>query len=162
MRRATIGWIWVAGQVVVLGAVILTPGGDDWATPGWLEVVAGVVFFAGLALVAVAALGLGKALTPTPVPTAAGALRTDGLYRWVRHPIYTGVLAVVAGITLRSGSIVHLALAVVAVVFFDRKAAWEERALTETYPGYPAYAAVTPKFVPRPTRRGGSPPTPHR
>ncbi len=148
MNRHLTGWLWVAAQVVILGALIVLPGRDDWATPRWVELIAAVLFFGGLALVGIAALGLGRSLTPTPVPTQAGSLRTNGLYGVVRHPIYTGVLAVVAGMTLRSGSFVHLVVAVAALVFFDRKAAWEEAQLAAAYPGYADYAATTRKFLP--------------
>lgn len=152
MNRTTVGWIWVGGQAVLLGALILLPGRDDWPTPGWVEALAAVLFFGGLALIGLAAFGLGTALTPTPVPTQHGTLTTGGFYRYVRHPIYTGVLSVVAGMTLRSGSWIHVAVAILTVGFFDRKAAWEEQQLVEHYPGYPAYAAMTPKFVPQPWR----------
>lgn len=153
MSRSTIGWLWVAGQAVLLGALIVLPGRQDWSTPGAVEGIANVMFFAGLALAGLAALGLGRALTPTPVPTTAGSLRTDGLYRFARHPIYSGVLLVVAGITLRSGSWPHLAVAVATVAFFDRKAAWEEVQLAQRYPDYDTYRARTGKFGPRPRLR---------
>ena len=108
----------------------------------------------GIGLVAVAALRLGPALTPTPVPNERGQLTTDGLYGLVRHPIYTGVLAAVAGVTIRSGNVLVLLVAAVTVAFFTVKARWEEDRLREHYPGYDAYAAATPRFVPRPGRRG--------
>jgi len=155
MSRATIGWIWVGGQALVLGALILLPGRDDWPTPGSIQVVATMTFFAGLAVVGIGALGLGTALTPTPVPNQRATLTRGGLYRFVRHPIYTGVLAVVAGMTLRSGSWIHLVVAMLAIVFFDRKAAWEEQQLTERFPDYREYATVTPKFIPRPWGTSG-------
>lgn len=103
-----------------------------------------------------AALGLGSALTPTPVPRDIGTLITRGFYRYVRHPIYTGVLSVAAGLTLRSGSWVHLAVAAITVLFFGRKASWEEVQLAERYADYPAYQAMTPKFLPRPWRTSAS------
>lgn len=143
----------MAGQAILLGALILLPGRDDWPTPTWLQTVASILFFGGLILVALAALRLGSALTPTPVPTAHGELATGGFYRFVRHPIYTGVLTLVAGMTLRSGSWIHLAVAIATLVFFDQKAAWEETQLRGRYDGYDAYAAATPKFFPRPKRR---------
>ena len=155
MNRQLIGWTWVAGQALLLGALVLVPGRDDWATPAILLAVAGILFFGGLIIVAIAALGLGAGLTPTPVPTQSGTLITSGFYQHVRHPIYTGVLTVVAGVTLRSASLVHLAIAVATVAFFDRKSAWEEKQLTDHYPGYPEYAAITPKFVPRPWKTSG-------
>jgi protein-S-isoprenylcysteine O-methyltransferase Ste14 len=36
----------------------------------------------------------------------------------------------------------------VTVVFFDRKARWEEAQLRERYPDYAEYASRTPRFVP--------------
>lgn len=153
MKRSTIGWLWVGGQAILLGCLILLPGRDDWPTPSWLQSLAAVLFFAGLGLIVLASLGLGRGLTPTPVPSERGALTTGGFYRYVRHPIYTGVLAVVAGMTLRSGSWIVLAIAVLTVAFFDRKAAWEEQQLTAHYTDYPAYAAATPRFIPRPWQR---------
>lgn len=142
------GWAFVAGQVVLLVALVLLPGRDDWPTPSWLWMVGQVLVLAGFVLMIVASLRLGRGLTATPVPNARGQLITGGLYRYVRHPIYTGVLLVVVGLTLRSGSFVTLAVAVVTVVFFDRKARWEEARLRERYPGYADYAAHTRRFVP--------------
>lgn len=153
MNRTAIGWVWVAGQALLLGALVLLPGNDHWPTPTWLDVVASILFFGGLAIIAMAAFGLGSALTPTPVPNQRGGLTTNGFYRYVRHPIYTGVLLVVAGMTLRSGSVVHLVVAAITFAFFDRKAAWEEQRLVEEFADYPAYAARTAKFFPLPSRR---------
>ncbi len=150
MSRTTIGWIWVAGQGVLFLLLILLPVRNDWSTSGLIGVVSSLLFFGGLVIIAIAALRLGTALTPTPVPTKTGTLQTTGLYKFVRHPIYTGVLITISGMALRSGSFLNLAIAVCGFIFFDRKAAWEERQLTEAYPDYPAYAARTGKFFPRP------------
>jgi protein-S-isoprenylcysteine O-methyltransferase Ste14 len=153
MDRRTIGWAFVAGQVVLLVALVLLPGGDDWPTPSWVWMVGQVFVIAGFVVMIVASLGLGRGLTPTPVPNARGERITRGLYRYVRHPIYTGVLSIVVGLTLRSGSVVTVVLAVVTVLFFDRKARWEEAQLRERYPDYADYASHTPRFVPGwPTR----------
>jgi protein-S-isoprenylcysteine O-methyltransferase Ste14 len=84
------------------------------------------------------------------VETGRGELVTTGLYQFARHPIYTGVLAIVVGLTLRSGSWITLVLGIAGVVFFNVKAAWEERQLAEAYPSYVAYADNTPRFIPRP------------
>lgn len=148
MTRSTVGWVWVGAQIVLLGALIILPSSDDWPTPAWLLTIASITFFAGFGLIAVAALGLGTSLTPTPVPTSRGSLKTGGLYQFVRHPIYTGVLVVVAAMTARSGSWIHLAIAVATIIFFDRKAAWEEAQLIDRFPDYSEYADRTPKFVP--------------
>ncbi|MFO7778520.1 MAG: isoprenylcysteine carboxylmethyltransferase family protein [Nitriliruptoraceae bacterium] len=153
MDRRTIGWLLVAGQAALLGALVLSPMGELWPTPSWLEWT-GLVLGALGGLWAIAAgLRLGDRLTPTPVPRDGGHLRTNGPYAHVRHPIYTGVLLIVVGLTLRSGSGLVLALAVVTVTFFHFKARFEEGLLAERYPEYHSYAARTPRFVPAPWRR---------
>jgi protein-S-isoprenylcysteine O-methyltransferase Ste14 len=146
--RTRTGWLFVAAQVVLLVALVLVPTGSAWPVPGWLRAFSTGLVLAGLAVVVVGGLSLGRALTPTPVPNGRGGLRTRGLYRFVRHPIYTGVLAVVLGLTLASRSWVGLAIGVGTVAFFGVKARWEEARLAEAFPGYRAYAAVTPRFVP--------------
>lgn len=148
-----VGWAFVLVQVILLVGLVVTPGDDHWPTPDWVTVVGSIAVIAGLALVAVAGFGLGKALTPTPVPKATGELRTDGFYRVVRHPIYSGVILIVVGLVVGSGSWWALLLGVVTVAFFHRKAAWEETKLTARYIDYPDYASVTPRFFPKLTRR---------
>ena len=150
-QRAT-GWALVAGQVVLLVALVLTPQGTLWPTPPWVVGASWVVSGAGVVWAVWAALRLGDRLTPTPVPRDGGELRVEGPYAHVRHPIYTGVLLIVLGIALRTGSGVGLALGVVTVGFFHAKAAFEERLLADRFPGYARYAAATPRFVPRPWR----------
>ena len=152
MSERSIGWAFVAGQTILIVTLIAVPGADHWPTPAWIEVAGLTLVIVGIGVIAVAALRLGPALTPTPVPTTDARLRTDGLYRWVRHPIYTGVLLAVAGVTVRSGSLVTLAVAGVTFGFFTAKARWEERRLRERFPDYSAYAARTPRFLPRPPR----------
>ena len=153
-NNAVIGWVFVAAQAVLLGALILLPSRADWPTPPWFRTTGWIVMMSGFVVMAAAALRLGTALTPTPVPSGRGALTTTGLYRFVRHPIYTGVLLIVVGLTMRSGSWISLVVGVVTVVFFDRKANWEEARLAETFDGYAEYASRTPRFVPGLRPRG--------
>lgn len=143
------GWLFVAAQVALFVALILLPRSDHWPVPGWLDVVGYLLMAAGTVVVLAAGLRLGPSLTPTPVPTDNGRLTTTGLYRFSRHPIYSGVLLIVAGIVIRSGSILNAAVGALAVVFFTVKARWEEDRLRERYPDYDAYAAATGRFLPR-------------
>lgn len=154
MRPGRTGWLLVAVQAILIVAVVLTPAGSAWPTPTWVLATGWALSSLGAAWALWAAFGLGDRLTPTPVPRQGGELRTGGPYAHVRHPIYSGVLLIVAGIALRTGSALGLALTVVTVAFFHAKAGFEERLLTERFPGYPAYAEVTPRFVPRPWRSG--------
>ncbi len=144
-----IGWTFVAGQAILLVLLIVLPGASDWPSPFVLKLLGQAFFFGGLLLIVAASLRLGTSLTPTPVPTSGGQLKTGGLYSLVRHPIYTGVLTMVIGIIIRSRSLLVLVIGVATIGFFYVKSSWEEGQLRRRYADYDAYASRTPRFVPR-------------
>jgi len=142
-NRTLVAWSFVVVQVLLMAAIVITPRGDDWSDPWWLDGAATGTLVLGLALGLWAVVCLGRGLTPSPVP-----------YRWARHPIYTAVILIVVGVAARSGSIVVLAETAALVVLFNLKARWEEHRLTEIFPGYPRYRDVTSRFLP--VRRHGA------
>jgi protein-S-isoprenylcysteine O-methyltransferase Ste14 len=75
------------------------------------------------------------------------AVVATGLYRYVRHPIYTGDLIMLLGfeLTLNSWLVLGVAALVPYVVW---RAVREERMLSERLPGYATYQAATWRFVP--------------
>jgi len=51
----------------------------------------------GVLLGVIAGARLGGSLTPSPIPRESGELTTSGVYRFVRHPIYSALLLVGLG-----------------------------------------------------------------
>ena len=153
MSERSTGWAFVAVQAVLIAALVVVPAADHYSVPTWLEVAANACFWSGVVLAVLAAAFLGRSLTATPVPSARAALRTSGPYRFVRHPIYTGVVLIVVGLAVRSGNVIGVVLGLVTLAFFHRKATWEEQRLRARFAEYDAYAAVTPRFLPRPWSR---------
>ena len=133
---------------------MVLPGRQDWPVPAALTAVCSVGTVVGLAVMVIAATGLGRGLTATPLPNAHATLRTGGLYRFVRHPIYSGLLLMMASITLASGSGFRLLTLGVLVVLLTVKARWEEARLAQRFEGYADYAARTPRFIPVRLRQG--------
>ncbi len=145
------GW-WVAMQFLLFALIMMTP---FWiaparaAAPGELLFVAGVlVMAAGMLVSVLGGVRLGKSLTPYPRPLAKSALRTTGLYAWVRHPIYSGIILAALGWAIYHQSLAALAGAAVLLVFFDRKAAREEAWLMKKFSGYGAYRRRVRKLIP--------------
>lgn len=138
----------VIAQFVLLGVVLLLPPGSAWTLPTWAVVACGALALAGLAVLAVGGLALGRGLTALPLPNDAAQLRTSGPYRFVRHPIYTGLLALALARTLTSGNPGTVVAFVLLVALLTVKARFEERHLAARFDGYHAYAARTPRFVP--------------
>ena len=160
-RDRRTAWLLVLGQFGLLGLIVLLPGGDAWTLPVAVVRVALGAALVAIILMLVAASALGRGLTATPLPNAHAELRTGGLYRFVRHPIYSGLLLFAVARTLPSGDLWTALACVALVVLINAKAHWEERHLAQRFPGYAAYAAGTPRFIPGLARYGMAESDPH-
>ena len=144
----------VVAQFALIGLLVVLPGRDDWPVPPWLAVTCAVGAVVGVVGMVLGGTALGRGLTAVPLPNEHAQLRTGGLYRIVRHPIYTGLLLTMGSLTVASGSVPRLVAFAVLLGLITGKARWEEGHLARRFAGYPAYAARTPRFVPRWRRRG--------
>jgi protein-S-isoprenylcysteine O-methyltransferase Ste14 len=152
MGRRVLAWALVLAQLALLAGLVWLPGDREWSLPLWLAALAvAMVAVAAFAAVA-AALGLGTAMTASPLPSAAARLQTTGMYACVRHPIYAALLLGGAGVVLLGGRIsrVWLWLALLGLLLI--KSRIEETALRDRFPGYDAYTARTPRLMPNPMR----------
>jgi protein-S-isoprenylcysteine O-methyltransferase Ste14 len=82
------------------------------------------------------------------LPEARG-LVTSGPYRLVRHPVYLGELGACAGLALAAPSALNGALLAGFAAAQWVRMGLEERALSEAFSEYAAYAARTPRLIPR-------------
>jgi protein-S-isoprenylcysteine O-methyltransferase Ste14 len=113
-----------------------------------LGAIGAVVFAGGLALAISSRVQLGRNWGMPMTQKAEPELVTSGPYRFVRHPIYSGLLAAVLGTALANNLI---GLIVVAILggYFYYCASIEEKNLTATFPtAYPAYRAGTKMLIP--------------
>jgi protein-S-isoprenylcysteine O-methyltransferase Ste14 len=143
------GWVLAQGIVILFAILIPVVSGTHF-DPGQPVQIAGVFITAiGLALSLVAVFHLGEALTPFPRPLTQAALRSSGVYAVVRHPIYSGLLLATVGWSLWWLSAYGLLYTIFVAVFFDRKAAYEERWLYEKHRDvYADYKKRVKKFFP--------------
>lgn len=112
-------------------------GRETGAMLGWL------VVFAGLALIAWAALALKAADTPISPDQLPRALVTGGPYRFSRNPIYLGFALIVFGLGFLTDTL-WLLLAVPAAMFAVQKLAIEpeEARLSQQFgDAYRSYAS---------------------
>lgn len=147
-RDTAIAWGFVVVQFALIVAIVLLPAGEAWPLPRWLELVGRAMELAGVVLLVAALVSLNTSLTALPTPTPHSTLKTGGLYRVVRHPIYSALVLLAAGATVVARSWWVLAATVALAAWFSAKARWEERHLRARYPDYEAYAARVPRFVP--------------
>lgn len=141
---------WVISQSVLMLAVV---GLGVWQRGAWQSnagFMAGVALFALGAVVGVWGVrSLGGSRTPNPTPKAGAELVQHGIYRVLRHPLYSSVMLASVSWALLWQSAAALVASVVLCAFFDAKARLEERLLLARFPEYAAYRGRTWRFVPR-------------
>ena len=145
------GGIWVLAQIPLMLAVLAVPlgfGSGHLVPAGMLSMAGMMLTVSGFFLAVWALRSLGDALTPFPQPLDGATLNRRGPYRWMRHPIYSGVMLAGFGWALWWLSVAGAICALVLSVFFDRKAAHEEIWLRQKYPDYSGYARRVKKFIP--------------
>jgi protein-S-isoprenylcysteine O-methyltransferase Ste14 len=138
--------------IILLGLVVQTvapevfPISED---PTALRVAGVALYTLGLALAILGRWQLGDNWADIE---AAQILRRQevvatGIYRYVRHPIYTGDVILLVGLELSLNSWLVLAVGVL-VPYVVWRAVREERMLSRQLQGYDAYCERTYRFVP--------------
>jgi protein-S-isoprenylcysteine O-methyltransferase Ste14 len=152
-------WVW--GQIIlflVVGlAAPLVPrhlnlGGADFllnrVDPEWIRWLGAPLIAAALIVLVWGVRSLGRNLTPGTEPLAGARLVTSGAYARVRHPIYTGVVLLLAGYTLAwSNWTLALIVGLIGWQYFEGKARAEEKWLLRRFPDYEAYMRHVPRRV---------------
>jgi protein-S-isoprenylcysteine O-methyltransferase Ste14 len=135
----------------VLAVVLLVRvfrGGSLGVHSPVLGAIGATVFVSGIALAIWARVQLGGNWGMPMTEKAEPELVTSGPYRFVRHPIYSGILLGLLGTALAT-NLIGLIIAAVLGVFFYYSASVEEKNLTATFPtAYPAYRTSTKMLIP--------------
>ncbi len=140
-------WSYVIVQAVLLVLVIFLSQ-NSGPRIHRLVVLGGICEWLGIVGIVISGASLRKSLTAVPIPKKDGKLSTTGLYRYVRHPMYTSVLLFAIGIAIRSGTIAKYLLVMGLYFLFYEKSKYEERFLEIKYPDYAEYARRIPRFIP--------------
>lgn len=117
--------------------------------PSALRIAGGLLYGLGLVTAVLGRIELGNSWSDIEVGDVAvdHQVVSEGLYRYIRHPIYVGDLLLLVGLELSLNSwLVCAAVALIPPVLF--RAIQEERPLREMLPGYEDYARHTKRFIP--------------
>ncbi len=149
MHPVNTGSRWVLAQFVVLvliGLAVVLFGASPQPVPTILAVA---LFVAGQAMALAAAFQMRQYLSAHPAPAPGAKLLRDGIYGLVRHPMYGGVLLMVAAVALFDLNLVAGGLTLVLAGVFYGKSRYEEGLLAEAFLGYADYVQqVSRRFIP--------------
>ena len=157
-RRETVASRLAYMLALVAGGLLLAWHRSSWGQlldlrlwpRGALPYIVGVaVLISGLAFSVWARVHLGRNWSGNVTVKEGHELIRSGPYRYVRHPIYTGILTGVLGTAICSGTLrAALGLVIIAAAFVVKLRA-EERFMRETFPGqYQQFSAEVPALIP--------------
>ena len=156
MRSRIRGWRWYVPVILLPFEWLLPPGlialrvGEIEA--GWVpvRVVGFVVGLSGAALLVWACVLLGRFLMHEAAVREDHALIENGPYRFVRHPVYAGYLALLLGSGVASLNVCLWFLWPISLLGILVQAVSEEQLLGERFgKGYERYVRRTGRLVPR-------------
>ena len=117
---------------------------------GSISLIGFTLTIIGVLVLLISMVQLNKNLTPFPTPLDDGSLIETGLYKHIRHPIYTGILMLTFGFGLFQASFWKIFISLVLWALFYIKSTYEERLLLAKFPTYESYALKTSRFFPIP------------
>ena len=136
---------YVAAQFLLIAAF----GAAIFLQPPALDVPEGfrgaglLLCIVGLVIIASALWAMGRVMQVSPAPKAEGHLVTRGIYGWLRHPMYTGIVLIVVGLAMRQPSLLAGMVGGALIALLLMKSRYEERLLAVRYPDYAAYRSKT-------------------
>lgn len=151
LDRSSLLLLWA---MIALGSA-LAPGIAMWCPVGlnnWyaVEISGIIVFVTGFVIRWAAVYQLGKLFTVNVSIADEHTLKTNGLYKIIRHPSYLGLLLIITGLGLSLNSLLSLLVIFIpAFVVVNYRISVEEQALTAEFgEQYVEYKKRVKKLIP--------------
>jgi protein-S-isoprenylcysteine O-methyltransferase Ste14 len=145
---------WVAVQGVIFGyffaALLVGETVDEFSGLVYLRSAGLLIALFGSGVSIWSVILHGSRLSPFPKPVDGASLIDAGPYRFVRHPMYSGIIAFTFGCGLAYANIAASLAALMFLIFFIAKTGREEEMLVDVVPGYRKYrSSVVWRLIPR-------------
>lgn len=144
--------MYVIGQFVIIFLALISsivePPLLDHNTSIIRTVIGAVIAVGGIACMTASVRSFKQEITAHPMPKEEYSLMKEGMYKYIRHPIYFSALLLVAGGVLLFQSYISLIWVIVLFVWFNSKAKFEERFLERKFAEYHNYRLTTKMIIP--------------
>ena len=113
----------------------------------------GLIFsILGFLIAVLSVLQLNKNLTVFPTPKTDSELITFGMYKFSRHPIYSGLILFTFGYAIFKASFFKVLIGSILLLLFYFKTNYEEQKLLQKFPNYKDYKKKVNRFFPNKIR----------
>lgn len=141
--------LFVIAQFGLLGALVVLPVDPAVSAPTWFRPLSlGLMALAFLILL-LAAIALRPALTASPIPRPTAPLIQTGIYKYLRHPMYSAVITIGAAIMFGNPTLLTMICWVALIIVLLNKAHYEDQLLLAKHPAANEYQKTVGAFVPK-------------
>lgn len=116
------------------------------SAPSWAPVLAFVLDVVALTILLAAWYALRPSLRISPIPKEGAALITTGIYSFIRHPMYIGVLLIGVGFVLTNINWISITIWIALLATLLYKARFEDSLLAIKHPFAATYQSSTASF----------------
>jgi protein-S-isoprenylcysteine O-methyltransferase Ste14 len=148
MSKRPLDFLFVAIQILLLCIYIIKPQFISNELDNLFQFTGSVLMGFGLLIVLMGLWQLRAQLSPFPSPKAGGDLISEGVFKFIRHPIYSGILFIAFGWAIYLVDFDRMLYSLALLIFFTVKANYEEGRLSQHFQGYEDYKSRTGRFLP--------------
>jgi protein-S-isoprenylcysteine O-methyltransferase Ste14 len=127
MKKTSKDYMYVGIQFILFAVYIIPITIITFVTGTVFNIIGIILLALGVLVGLLSIIQLNKNLSPFPTPITGGKLIETGLYNYIRHPIYTGILSTLLGYGLYSGSGYKILITMTLLVLFLYKSKYEEK-----------------------------------
>jgi len=149
LKRPSKDVLFVGVQLALFAAYLFRIPELDAAVPTWAQYSGLLIAVVGIILAPASVLALRNSLSVFPTPKDSASLIQSGIYKYIRHPIYTGILLFTFGFAFYSMNGLRLLIFAALLMLFKFKASYEEVLLQSKFSDYKLYKTTSGMFLPR-------------
>jgi protein-S-isoprenylcysteine O-methyltransferase Ste14 len=144
----------ITAKLCAFSSCFFIPAGIVWpelrwySIPEWLSLIAMLPFFSGIVIATIAMKKLGDDLIFGLPEGSIKSLKTDGIFRFSRNPLYLGFILLIVSSCLITPNPINFAAAIIAIAFHHRIILREEDYLIlKLGDEYHDYMKVTGRYL---------------
>lgn len=113
------------------------------------DFILGLLLAIAIAIFVFSIFELKSNLSPFPSPKQKSNLVTSGIFKFIRHPIYTALILALLSWSLYQHSLYQICISIVLIGLFYFKSIYEEQLLAQKFEEYMTYKQNTGRFFPK-------------
>ena len=141
-------YVFVGIQFVLFVVFFLDIQALEISIPLWFRYCGVFLIIIGVVMCGISLIQLKTKLSPFPTPKKGSSLITSGIFTWIRHPIYGGIILGLLGLGTYCQSLYRIGITALLFILFYYKSSYEEGRLETVFMEYKTYKTKTKRFFP--------------